>query len=89
MKTDSQLQQDVLAEIQWEPSVNAAAIGVEVTDGIVTLSGHVDSHGEKWSAENAAQRVAGVKGLAVDIHVNLPPLSKRNDADIARSAWRG
>ena len=86
MKTDTQLQQDVLAELQWEPSVNAAAIGVEVTDGIVTLSGHVDSHGEKWGAENAAQRVAGVKGLAVDIHVNLPPLSQRTDADIARAA---
>jgi osmotically-inducible protein OsmY len=86
MKTDTQLQQDVLAELQWEPSVNAAAIGVEVTDGIVTLSGHVDSHGEKWGAENAAQRVAGVKGLAVDIHVNLPPLSQRTDADIARTA---
>ena len=86
MKTDAQLQQDVIAELKWEPSVNATQIGVEVKDGIVTLAGHVDSFGEKWNAERAAQRVFGVKALAVEIDVTLPGSSKRNDADVARSA---
>ena len=86
MKTDAQLQQDVIAELSWEPSVNAAQIGVEVKDGIVTLAGHVDSYAEKWDAERAAQRVHGVKALAIEMDVALPGSSKRNDVDIARSA---
>jgi osmotically-inducible protein OsmY len=86
MKTDKQIQQDVIAELGWEPSVNAAHIGVEVTDGVVTLAGHVSSYTEKSNAERAAQRVAGVKALAVEMDVKLAGSSKRNDADIARSA---
>ncbi len=86
MKTDMQLQQDVLAELKWEPSVNAADIGVEVNDGVVTLAGHVGSYAEKWGAEHAAQRVSGVKALAVEMKVNLFGLSKRSDADIGRAA---
>ena len=86
MKTDSQLQQDVIAELKWEPSVNAAQIGVEVKDGIVTLAGHVSSYAEKWDAERAAQRVSGVKALAIEMDVKLSGSSKRNDADIAGSA---
>ena len=86
MKTDMQLQQDVLAELKWEPSVNAAHIGVEVKDGIVTLAGHVDSYAEKHHAEKAAQRVAGVKALAIEMDVTLPGTAVRSDADIARSA---
>ena len=85
MKTDAQLQKDVLAELSWEPSVNAAQIGVEVNDGIVTLAGHVSSYIEKWEAERAAQRVSGVRGLAVEMDVTLPGSSQRNDVDIARS----
>lgn len=86
MKTDAILQKDVIAELDWDPSVNAAQIGVEVTDGIVTLAGHVESYTEKWHAERAAKRVVGVKGLAIEIDVSLPGSSKRNDIDIARSA---
>lgn len=86
MKTDSQLQQDVRTELKWEPSVNATHIGVEVRDSIVTLAGHVDSFAEKWGAERAALRVAGVSGVAVEIEVKLPGTSKREDADIAHSA---
>ena len=86
MKSDSQLQTDVLAELAWEPSVNAAHIGVEVDDGVVTLAGHVETFGEKWNAERAAQRVSGVQGLAVEIDVKLLTPSKRTDADIARAA---
>ena len=86
MKTDNQLKQDVIAELGWEPSVNAAQIGVEVKDGIVTLAGHVDSFAEKWNAETAAQRVSGVKALAIELEVTLPGSSRRTDADIARTA---
>lgn len=86
MKTDTQIKQDVSAELAWEPSVTAARIGVEVKDGVVTLSGHVASFSEKWDAERATQRVAGVKALAVEIEVVLPGISKRNDGDIAEAA---
>jgi len=86
MKTDSQLQQDVMAELQWEPAVHAAQIGVEVKDGVVTLDGEVGSYVEKWNAERAAQRVSGVKALAVEMKVALGDAGKRTDADIARSA---
>ncbi len=85
MKTDSQLQQDVMAELKWEPSVHAQQIGVEVKNGVVTLAGHVDSYAEKWHAEKAAQRVFGVKALAVEMEVKLPGSSERSDADIAQA----
>ena len=85
MKSDLQLQQDVLAELQWEPSVNAAHIGVEVKSGIVTLAGHVESYAEKRGAERATQRVAGVKALAVEMQVKLPGSSQRDDGDIAKA----
>lgn len=86
MKTDLEIKQDVIAEMKWEPSINAAGIGVEVTDGVVTLAGYVDSFAEKWDVEEVARRVSGVKALAIDIKVNLPGESKRADGDIARSA---
>jgi osmotically-inducible protein OsmY len=85
MKTDYQLQLDVLAELSWEPSVNAQDIGVEVKDGIVTLAGHVSSYAEKIDAERATMRVSGVRALAVEMDVKLIGSSTRNDVDIARS----
>jgi osmotically-inducible protein OsmY len=85
MKTDSQIQHDVLAELKWEPSVTATDIGVEVKDGIVTLAGHVAHYAEKWGAERAARRVSGVKAIAVEIDVHLGGFSKRSDGDIAKS----
>jgi osmotically-inducible protein OsmY len=86
MKTDKQIQQDVIAELGWEASVNAAHIGVEVSDGIVTLAGHVGSYTEKLNAERATQRVAGVKALAVEMDVKIAGTNaKRTDADIAQS----
>ncbi len=75
-----------MAELSWEPSVNAAHIGVEVTNGVVTLAGHVTNYAEKLNAERAAQRVAGVKALAVEMDVKLAGTSKRNDAELASSA---
>lgn len=86
MKNDSQLQQDVMAELKWDASVNAALIGVEVQDGVVNLTGRVNSYANKLAAERAAQRVSGVKALAIDMEVVLPGESVRNDSDIARTA---
>ena len=86
MKTDSQLQHDVSEELKWEPAVHATRIGVEVNDGVVTLSGEVSSLAEKWHAERAAQRVSGVNALAVDLKIKLSGPGSRTDADIARSA---
>jgi osmotically-inducible protein OsmY len=85
MKSESQLQQDVMAELKWEPSVHGSQIGVEVSDGVVTLSGHVGSFPEKWHAEQAALRVNGVKAVVVDVDVRLAALGQRTDEDIARS----
>jgi osmotically-inducible protein OsmY len=88
---DSQLQQSVLAEINWEPSVTAGHIGVTASGGVVTLSGHVDSYAKKLAAETAARRVKGVKAVAEEIEVRLPFDTKRSDEDIAaaidRLAW--
>jgi osmotically-inducible protein OsmY len=83
MKTDAQLQRDVVEELKWEPSVDATHIGVSVKDGVVTLTGHVSSFGEKWGAEKGAKRVAGVKAVANEIDVKLPTSSVRTDEDIA------
>jgi osmotically-inducible protein OsmY len=94
MKTDSQLQQDVMAELKWEPSVHATQVGVEVKDGVVTLVGEVGTYAEKWDAERAAQRVNGVKALAIELKVKLAQFGERTDSDIAKSAknilsWTG
>jgi len=71
--------------LKWEPSLNAAHIGVEVNDGIVTLAGHAETFAEKWGAEQAAQRVLGVKAVVVEMDVKLAFDNKRSDADIAQS----
>lgn len=81
--TDSELQRDVLEELKWEPSVNVAHIGVSVKNSVVTLSGHVPSYWEKYSAEKAAKRVYGVKAVANELDVKLPGSSQRTDEDIA------
>ena len=86
MKTDVQLQQDVLDELRWEPRVEATDIGVEAKNGVVTLAGHVQSYAEKWAAEDTAQRVAGVKGVVVEIDVRLPNASQRSDIQIVEAA---
>ena len=86
MKTDTQIQKDVLEELKWEPSLHAAGIGVEVNDSVVTLAGHVDSYAQKLAAERAARRVAGVKALAVEIDIKLVDTKTRTDAEIASAA---
>lgn len=86
MKTDTELQQDVMHELKWEPTVQAAEIGVRVKDGVVTLSGYVDSYHRKQTAERAAARVRGVRAVAEEIQVKVPGSLKRSDEDIARAA---
>lgn len=86
MKSDIRIQHDVLAELHWDPSINATGIGVQVAQGIVTLTGQVASLIEKWDVERAALQVNGVKALAVEITVVLPSESRRGDTDIIRSA---
>ena len=74
--TDEQIQRDVLAELKWEPRVQPNEIGVAVKDGVVTLTGWVDSYTKRWAAEEAAHRVRGVKAVANDIEVRLPVLGR-------------
>jgi osmotically-inducible protein OsmY len=77
MKTDSQIQKDVMDELRWEPFLNAAEIGVAVKNGVVTLSGIVDSYSKKLAAEKAAKTVAGVKAVAEDLQVGVSPSSQK------------
>lgn len=85
MKTNIELQRDVLDELQYEPSVHPAEIGVTANDGIVTLAGNLKSYAEKWSAVRAAQRVGGVRVVVDEIKVELPSSYHRRDEDIARA----
>jgi osmotically-inducible protein OsmY len=82
---DLSLKEDVEDELQWEPSINAAEIGVAVKDGIVTLTGRVPSLTQKYAAARAATRVAGVKAVANELEVGLLPADERTDEEIARS----
>jgi len=85
MKTNTQLQFDVLDELQYEPSVDAAEIGVTAKDGIVTLTGNAKSYVEKWSATRATERVSGVKAVVDELQVRLPDVHLRTDEDLARA----
>lgn len=85
MKTNSQLQRDVLDELQFEPAVEPAEIGVTARDGIVTLSGTVKSYAEKWSAVRAVERLAGVRAVVDELTVELPTMYQHTDEDIARA----
>jgi osmotically-inducible protein OsmY len=87
-RTDEEIQRDVLEELKWDARVQPNEIGVAVKDGIVTLSGWVDSYTKRWAAEEAALRVKGVKAVANDIEVRLPGSAERTDVDIAAAAIR-
>ena len=86
MTQDTQLQQAVLAELEWEPSITAGHIGVAAANGVVTLTGHVANFVEKKAAETAARRVKGVKAVAEEIEVRLPFDGQRDDEEIAAAA---
>lgn len=86
MKTDLEIQKDVVEEIESEPLLMFSEIGVAVKNGVVTLSGLVDSYTKKLVAEKAAQRVQGVKAVAEDIEVRIVNISEKNDNEIAEAA---
>lgn len=86
MKPDGQLKRDVVAELEWDPSVDATQVGVAVKDGIVTLSGHLETFAEKQAIEQAVRRVHGVLGLAVELDVKLDAHHRRSDTEIVAAA---
>lgn len=86
MKTDTQLKADVMAELAWDAAINATGIGVMVKNGVVTLSGHLDTFAEKYAAERAVRRVAGVRGIALELDVKLAAEHRRSDSEIAQAA---
>lgn len=86
MKTDLQIKKDIQDELVWDPAVSSTDIGVIVKDGVVTLTGHLSSLAEKLAAERAAQRVAGVKAVAVEMDVRPLSSNARSDTDIAVAA---
>ena len=86
MKSDADVRTDVENELRWDPNLDATDVVVAVRDGVVTLTGFVRSFNEKWEAESAAKRVAGVRGVANDLEVRLPAISQRPDPEIARDA---
>jgi osmotically-inducible protein OsmY len=85
-KTDKQIKDDVLAELAWDPAINADNIGVIVKDGVVTLTGHIGTYTEKMAAEKAVRHVAGVKAMAVELDVKLSTTHARSDTEIAQAA---
>ena len=86
MKTNAQLQKDVIDELRWDFSTRDCEIGVAAKDGVITLSGEVPSYSMKLAAEVAAERVSGVRALAEDLKVKLPGANQRSDTDIAHAA---
>ena len=88
IRSDEQIQRDVLDELKWDARVQPNEIGVAVKDGIVALTGWVDSFAKKWVAERAAHRVHGVMAVVNDIEVRLPGSAERSDEDIAVAATR-
>lgn len=86
MKTDAQLKADVTDELAWDPAINATNVGIMVGEGVVTLTGHLDSFAEKHAVEQAVRRVGGVRGIAMELDVKLPASDERSDSDIARAA---
>ena len=89
MKTaNSALQNLVIAELEWDPRIDAANVGVTAHDGAITLNGHVDNYWQFVAAENAVKRVRGVVAVANQLKVHLPTSSHRDDTDIAETIAR-
>jgi osmotically-inducible protein OsmY len=86
MKTDSDLRHDILTELAWDPVVPEAKVGVAVSDGVVTLSGHLDTYAEKIATQRAVERVSGVQAIALEIDVVPQGVHKRSDTEIAMAA---
>lgn len=84
--TDLEIRRDILDELEFDPSIDAANIGVAVENGVATLSGHVKSYAEKVTAEAIARRVKGVRAIAEEISVRWPEQKKHADDEIATRA---
>jgi len=85
MKTDARIKDDVLQELAWQSGVDKTEIGVIVKDGIVTLTGVVDSYSKKIAAENAAKSVYGVKAVAEDLEIKYANGKDKSDTEIAKA----
>jgi osmotically-inducible protein OsmY len=85
MKTDAQIQKDVMDELNWEPRLKASEIGVSVDDGIVCLAGFVENYSQKLNAEKSIQKITGVRGLVNNINVKLTHDGQKNDLEIAEA----
>lgn len=86
MKTDAQLKADVTDELKWDDAVDASDVGVMVKDGVVTVTGHLDSFAEKHAIEHAVRRVAGVRGIALELDAKHAGGDPPSDSEIARAA---
>ena len=86
MRSDSEIEKNVKAELEWDPDLDATDIAVSVKNGVVTLTGFVKSYTDRYEAETAAKRVAGVVAVANDLEVRMPSVDERPDPDIAREA---
>jgi len=86
MKSDKELKADVEAELSWEPAIDAAHVGVAASGGIVTLTGHLNTYAEKAAIERVVSRVAGVRGVAVELDVKIPSRDTRSDTELAQAA---
>lgn len=86
MKTDAQLKADVIRELEWDPSINATNVGVSVKNGVVILTGHLETYSEKHAIEGIVQRVQGVHALTVELDVKLAFGHQRSDFEIAEMA---
>ena len=86
---DGEIRREVLAELDWDPSIDASAVGVAVKDGVVTLTGSIANYWQKKEVECVVKRVAGVKAVAEDLTIKLPGTAQRSDPDIAQSAVTG
>ncbi len=83
---DKELRDEVMKELEFEPSIDSSHIGVSVDKGVVTLTGHVSSLAERTAAEAAVRRVRGVRALAQEIEVRSPADKKTADDEIAKRA---
>jgi len=86
MKTDTELKKDVSAELEWDPEIEAAQVGVAVKDGVVTISGHLKTYADKFAIERALRRIEGVRAIAMEVDVTLSPQHQRSDSEIAAAA---
>jgi len=85
VKSDEQIHQDVLRELRWDSRVDETEVGVEVDQGVVTLTGTVENYAKKLAAKDAAHRVTGVLDVADDVRVKMPGSPGRTDTEIAQA----